>query len=261
MTKLESATNRAFDYLTELRQTAAIRQFFSEIIIGRNGELMGMFGYDAAVKGRLKDAATLKATSPSALYRGLFIQANSVFEAYVRDLSSIVAENKASKVTKYSDLPENFRFQHIHLSGQILKDIKTGTVAGQKFDFDLLTTALGQCFSNTGKFSLMPEVFTLTMGNATPERIETLFDKLGLPEPFNPGVGQNSAIKKVVGESRQAVAAKLAREKLHTIISIRNTVVHGDLSAVVDQSDFEDSIDFIEAIIRSFSEIVEPSLV
>jgi hypothetical protein len=258
MTQLDNAKKRAFSYLAELRHTAAVRQFFSEIIIGRNGELMGAFGYDAAVKARLAQAAKLKATSPAALYRGLFIQANSIFEAYVRDLSSIVAENQASKVAKYSELPENFRLQHIHLSSQILQHMKTGTVAGQKFNFGLLTKALGQCFSNSDEFSIMPEVFTLMMGNPTPDRLETLFEKLGIPEPFNPGVGRSHAIKKVFGELRQASAAKLAKEKLSELVSLRNTLVHGDLSTAVEQSDLDEAVDFFEAMIESFDELARP---
>jgi hypothetical protein len=258
MAQLDSAKDRAFSYVAELRETAAVRQFFSEIIIGRNGELMGAFGYDAAVKARLTEAAKLKATPPSALYRGLFVQANTIFEAYVRDLSSIVAESKASKVSKYSELPDNFRLQHIHLSGQILQHMKTGTLAGQKFNFGGLTNALGQCFSDSDTFSIMPEVFTSMMGNATPDRLESLFEKIGLPEPFNPGVGRSGAIKKVFGEPRQASAAKLAREKLHEIIGVRNTLVHGDLSATVEQSDLDRAIDFLEAMIEALDELARP---
>ncbi len=258
MTQLDSAKDRAFTYLAELRQTAAVREFFSEIIIGRNGELMGAFNYDVVVKERLTQAVKLKTTSSAALYRGLFIQANSIFEAYVRDLSSIVAENKVSKVTKYSELPENFRHQHIYFSSQILQHIRTGTVSGQKFNFNRLTKALGQCFSDSDEFSIIPEVFTFMMGNATPDRLEALFEKLGLPEPFNPGVGRSAAIRKVLGELRQAVAAKLAKEKLHEFVGRRNTLVHGDLSASVEQSDLDEAIEFFQALIQSFDELARP---
>lgn len=260
MTQLDRAKDRAFTYLAELRETAEVRQFFSEIIIGRNGELMGALGYDASVRARLTEAARLKATPPAALYRGLFIQVNSIFESYVRDLSSIVAEVIASKVTKYSELPDNFRLQHIHLSGQVLQHMKTGTLAGQKFDFGRLTNALGQCFSDSKEFSIMPEVFTLMMGNVTPDRLEKLFEKIGLPEPFNPGVGRSEAIKKVFGEARQASAARLAKEKLNEVVGVRNTLVHGDLSATVEQSDLDEAINFLVAMIEALDELARPSI-
>lgn len=261
MAQLDSAKERAFSYIAELRETAAVRQFFSEIIIGRNGELVSAFRHDAAVRARLSEAARLKATPSAALYRGLFVQANSIFEAYVRDLSSIAAEHIASKVTKYSDLPEKFRLQHIHLSGQILQQMKTGTLAGQKFDFGRLTNALGQCFSDADKFSIMPEVFTLMMGNVTPDRLEKLFEKIGLPEPFNPGVGRSVAIKKAIGETRHTSAARLAKVKLHDVVGVRNTLVHGGLSATVDQSDLDEAIDFLEAMIEALDELARPCIV
>ena len=258
MAQLDRAKHRAFSYIAELRETAAVRQFFTEIIIGRNGQLMSALNYDPKVKALLGEATRLKTTSPAALYRGLFIQANSIFEAYVRDLSSIVAEHTASVVTKYSDLPENFRNQHIYLSGQVLQQMKTGTLAGQKFDFGRLTSALGQCFSDAVPFSIMPEVFTLTMGNVTPDRLENLFEKIGLAEPFNPGVGQSARIKKVFNETRQASAAKLAKEKLQEIVGVRNTLVHGDLSTAGEQSDLEEAIDFLEAMIEALDELATP---
>jgi hypothetical protein len=258
MASLDSAKNRAFLYVAELRATAAARQLFTEIVVRRNGELMGALSYDPAAKASLIEAPKLKSTPPAALYRGLFIQANSIFEAYIRDLSSVIAEHRASKVPKYSELPESFRQQHIHLSSQILQHMKTGTLVGQKFDFNRLTAALGQCFSDSVPFSILPEVFTLLMGNVTPDRLESLFEKIGLPEPFDPGVGQSSAIKRVFGEKRHKAAAKLAKDKLHEIVGLRNTLVHGDLSVAVEQSDWEEAVEFLEAMIEALDEIAKP---
>lgn len=260
MAQLDRAKDRAFSYITELRETAAVRQFFTEIIIGRNGQLIGALKYDPDARELLLAAARLKTTPPAALYRGLFIQANSIFEAYVRDLSSIVVEHTASKVTKYSDLPVKFRNQHIHLSGQVLQQMKTGTLSGQKFDFARLTSALGQCFSDSDPFSIMPEVFTITMGNATADRLESLFEKIGLADPFNPGVGQSGKIKKVLNETRKVSAAKLAKDKLNEIVGVRNTLVHGDLSTTVEQSDLDEAINFLEAMIEALDELARPHL-
>lgn len=258
MARLDSAKARALSYLAELRETSEVRQFFSEIVIGRNGELMGAFKYDAAVKARLVEAVKLKATPSTALYRGLFVQANSAFEAYVRDLSSIAADHVIKRVEKYSELPESFRLQHIYSSSQVLQHMKAGTISGQKFDFSGLTKALGQCFSDSTEFSIMPEVFTVMIGNITPDRLEALFDKIGLPEPFNPGVGRNGSIRKVLGETRHGSAAKLAKERLHEVIGLRNTLVHGDLSVAIEQSDFDGTIEFLEAMIDALDEIVKP---
>ena len=261
MAKLDRAKERALAYIAELRQTSEVRQYFMDIVIGLNGPLMGYFSHDPQVKKRLIAATKLKGTPAAALHRGLFVQANSVFEAYVRDVSTIVAENRAANVNKYSDLPDSFRGQHIHYSGLILQHMKTGTLAGQKFNFESLTAALGQCFTDASPFSIMPEVFTLLMGNVTSERLESLFEKIDLPEPFNVGVGGCSSIKRVFGERRNVVAAKLARDKLDDIVGKRNTLVHGDLSATVEQSDLDEAIDFLEAMIEALYEVARPTII
>ena len=79
--QIDGAKDRAYLYLTELQQAVDVRQLFIDIVIGRLGELRGCFQYDKVVLSRLDDALRLKGTSASALYRGLFIQANSIFEA------------------------------------------------------------------------------------------------------------------------------------------------------------------------------------
>jgi len=261
MAKLDRAKARALAYIEELRQTSEVRQYFTDIVIGLNGPLVGYFSHDSEVKKRLIAATKLKATPAAALHRGLFVQANSVFEAYVRDLSTIVIENRAANVDKYSDLPDTFRGQHIHYSGLILQHMKTGTLAGQKFDFESLTAALGQCFTDASPFSIMPEVFTLLMGNVTSERLESLFGKIDLPDPFNVGVGGCSSIKQVFAERRNVVASRLARETLDNIVSKRNTIVHGDLSTTVEQSDLDEAIDFLEAMIKAIDELARPCLI
>jgi len=63
----------------------------------------------------------------------------------------------------------------------------------------------------------------------------------------------------VLGEQRQASAAKLAKEKLHEIIGVRNTLVHGDLSITVEQSDLDEAINFLEAMVGALDELARPT--
>lgn len=256
MTEFDAAKARAFNYLKELRETAEIRQIFNDILVGRNGELLGLFAYDREIKDRIRGAANLKTTSTTVMYKGLFIQSHSVFESYVRDLSRIVLRKRSEAAANYFELPEDLRLNHIHYSAGVLRQIKSGTVSGQRFDFDGLIRALGNCFSGSEIFSIVPEVFTLMMGNASPDRLENLFRELGLEDPFNPGIGRNAHIKKVLNESRQAPAARLAKKELKRLLDLRNTLVHGDFSASVEKSDFDDAVNFFEAVIEGLHEIV-----
>jgi hypothetical protein len=259
--EIDGAKRRAYLYLTELEQAVDVRQLFIDIIIGRLGELRECFKYDKAVLSRLGDALKLKGTPASALYRGLFIQANSIFEAYVREISSIVVDNIASKASRYSQLSETFRHQHIASSGRILREINTGSLTHHKVNFDKLTKSLGTCFSDVENFSLAPEVFTLTIGNITPDRLEDLFKKLKLQPPFEPGVGRSSAIQKALGEARRQQAAALAREKLQEIVRKRNVLVHGDSDLAIERSDLNETLIFLKAMIDALGDLARESTI
>lgn len=253
--KIDGARDRAYRYLEELQQTADVRDFFNDIIIKRFGELRQHFRLDTAALARLSDAIKLKSTSPNALYRGLFIQANSIFEIFVREFSSIVADNIASQASRYSQLPEAFRHQHIALSGKILREINTGDLTLHRVNFNNLTSALGKCFSDAENFSLASEVFTLKIGNITPERLKDLFEQLALPHPFRPGVGNNGAIQKVLGEKSKQTAANLAEKKLKEIVRKRNLLVHGDSDLAVERSDLNETFDFLKALISALGDL------
>jgi hypothetical protein len=253
--KIDGARDRAYRYLEELQQTADVRDFFNDIIIKRHGELRQQFHHDTAALSRLSDAIKLKSTSPNALYRGLFIQANSIFEIFVREFSSIVADNIASQASKYSQLPETFRHQHIALSGKILREINTGDLTLHRVNFKNLTSALGKCFSDAEDFSLASEVFTLKIGNITPERLKDLFEQLALPHPFKPGVGNNGAIQKVLAEKSKQTAANLAEKKLKEIVKKRNLLVHGDSDLAIERSDLNETFDFLKALISALGDL------
>lgn len=260
MTKLEDGKSYAEGYLAELRETAEIRNLFTDILVNRNGQLKGLFSQEPMMKRRLDEAARLKATEPGALYRGLFVQGVTTFENSVRQLVTAAVEITASKSAKYSYLPEKLRNHHAYHAGQVLSHMKEGHLFGQPFRFDLLVKNLGDCFTDQESYSMMPEVFTLLMGNATPGRLESLFEKLDLPEPFGPGVGETSSIQKNRNATRKTEAAKLARDELDRLIKMRNTIVHGDLTLTVQLSDFHEAIDFFEAMIDGLYEVVSNHL-
>ncbi len=163
MTSLDTPKTLASTYLSELRDTAEIRGIFSDILIGRNGELRGFLSYDRNVVDRLNDAARLKTTGPAALYRGLIVQSVSVFENFVKELASATIALNVNRAGRYSSLSDKFRNQHAYHAGQVLTHVNKGVLPGQKFGFSILMKNLGDCFSDQDSFDVMPEVFTLLM--------------------------------------------------------------------------------------------------
>ncbi len=184
MEPLETAKAVSDAYFDELRATVEIRQAYHDIIVLNSVTLFAAFEHDARLKSRLKDALKLKTTDQSALLRGLFVQAVGVFDEFVRSLISSKIEERSKACDKYNDLSEKLRNGFISNSGKVLTHYGRGTVNGVRYDFNRLTSSLIACLSNSKDYFLEPRVFTILMGNSTPDRLKNLFEAVDLPAPF-----------------------------------------------------------------------------
>ncbi|MBS4051232.1 MAG: hypothetical protein KGZ69_08515 [Methylomonas sp.] len=252
MASLESAKTTAENYLEEILSTIQIRQSYHDIVVSQSGVLFSAFAHDSVAKGKLKEALKYKGTDANSLYMALVVQANGVFEQYIRAFTSAVLDVRRSACTKYSELDEKLRYEHIVCSARVLSFLKKGNVNGQEFNFDQLISHLGVCFSDEPDFYLGGEVFTILLGNCTPSRLEGLFESLGLPVPFSDLIGENAKLKKRIKETKRAKVAKMAREELERLINLRNTIVHGDLRPTVTLTEVTESVEFFFALIDAF---------
>lgn len=257
MAMLDSAKSVADAYFDELRDTAEIRQVYHDLIVSNAGTLFGAFAEDAHLKRRLTDALKLKTTDQSALLRGLFVQAVGAFDEFVRSLVSAVIEEKVKSSDKYSKLGEPLRNGFMSHSGRALSYYGSGTVNGVRYDFGKLTLSLAGCLSDSKDYFLDPRVFTITMGNSTPERLEKIFKILELPEPFSADLGDNSELKRATGETRKARIAELAKIRLSELIELRNNIAHGELTSAISPDEFQDNVNFLSALTSALKELCE----
>lgn len=260
MATLDSAKSLADAYFDELRATAEIRQAYHDIIVLNAPTLYGAFGHDAKLKGRLTDVLKLKTTDQSALLRGLFVQAIGVFDEFVRSLISAVLDKRTNDSGKYSDLNESLRNGFISQSGRVLSHYGSGTVNGVRYDFSKLTSSLAVCLSDSAGYFLEPRVFTILMGNSTPDRLKKLFATVGLPEPFSPDLGECGELKKAMGETRKAQVAQMAEERLAALIALRNDIAHGYLTTSISADEFREHIKVLCALTSALKELCEKNI-
>ncbi|MGZ0078026.1 hypothetical protein [Methylomonas sp. YC3] len=224
MASLNSAITTAENYLEEIISTVRIRQSYNDIVVSQSGMLYSAFTHDPIAKGKLQEALKYKDTDTNSLYMALVVQANGVFEQYIRVFTSVVVDTRRGDCTKYSELHEDLRTEHIVCSARVLSFLKKGDVNGQKFDFQRLISQLGFCFSDQSEFSISGDVFTILLGNCTPTRLEGLFKSLCLPEPFSELIGENAKLKKRMKETKKGKVAKMAREELERQIDLSRLV-------------------------------------
>jgi hypothetical protein len=256
MSKLDDAKNVANTYLDEVVATVEIRQSFTKVLIPSSGTLLGNQSV-AYLKPELQKALKHRHAQPNATYKPLVVQVCGIFESYVRSVTQAVIEDRFETAESYWDLSEAFRNDHITHAANVLAHLKKGHVMGAAYRFDDLLLNLGKGLGGQKGYKLNPEIFTKLMGNPTAKRLEGLFSTLSLPEPFSDDLGKSLDLQNFFNERAKRRVAKLARDTIDEKIDLRNKIVHGDLTLVVDLTDIEETVSFFRALISGLHELVQ----
>lgn len=256
MSKLDAAKSLANSYLDEIDATIEIRQSYNNIVVAQARVLIGALAHDKAAQGVVQRALRHKTVDPSTLYKSLMVQINGVFENYVRSLVKAIVEDRFETVERYTRLDQGFRNNHITHAARVLTYVKAGSVMGVAYNFDDLLTNLGKGLSGQKGYKLNPEVYTKLMGNCRAERLEKLFEAISLPKPFSDVLGQNAQIKAHFKDKTKGRVATRARSKLDSQITLRNDIVHGDLTRAVDLNELQDTLGYFRALISGLDELV-----
>jgi hypothetical protein len=259
MTPFDRARSGAHAAIEEVVANMRVRQSFATFILGQAGDLFNYAADKPHVKEELRELMKLKSADPSVVYRGLLIQLNGAFESFVKSLVSSRVTEIATSATCFDDLEEDLRLSYAAHAGRTLSKVHDGTVNGVSYDFSALQKNLGGCFSGVTPFALNGEVFTLQMGNCTPDRLEKVFAQVRLPDPFGDPVGRHKAIQAWCREGKARRAATLARDELELQIETRNNIVHGLASKEVVPNDIERAAVFFAALIDAFTDAATTS--
>ncbi len=260
MVDLVSAKKNTTLYLDEIEETLAIRKAFNDIVVTRQGLLFPAFQHDSQGKASLREALKSKDVDESAMNRGLVIQANSVFELFIRNLVAAVTDHISGSADQFSKIEKNFQNQFLAHAGRVMNYLPSGIVSGQSFDFQALLDSVRKCLGNESPYQIYSPAFSVLMGNCTPEKLEKLFDILGLKGPFADDLGRSTELQRVLNERGHRRAANLARSTLGQQIDLRNDIVHGQLVRAVSTVDVEQSVAFFRALVSALSSLVEQEL-
>jgi hypothetical protein len=256
MSELDRAKTVADSYIDEISGTVEIRRTYNDIIVAHAGQLYGAFAGDKWARTKLDAALKLTGVDPSTSYKPLIVQLNGVFENYIRSVVKAVIEERFEKAETYFALEQGFRNTHVTHAAKVLSFIKSGTVMGAAYNFEVLLKNLGLSLSGHKDFKLSHEVFTKLMGNCTPSRLTELFESLDLPTPFSNALGENAQLCKHFKDNAKGRVASNAERVLKAQIDLRNDIVHGELTRAVDLAELQESISFFSALISGLDELV-----
>jgi len=240
-------------YFSELESTASIRSAFHDIVVTNSQVLFTAFSHDKMMLGRLKDSLRLRFVDQNSLYKGLFIQAVSVFESFIRSTVTYVIDNHVTKEPQYSKLELALRNYYISNSGKALSYFGSGSINGVKYDFDKLTESLASCFNDSENYHIESRVFTISMGNCTSSRLESLFSKLLVSDDIFSKISNDVHLRKVLNETRRNNIKALIKDRLDNIIDVRNDIAHGEITRSVSKDEFEDCLQFLRGLIKALA--------
>lgn len=259
MNSLQRARRGAEAEMKEITDNLGVIRSFKSLFVARAPSLFPREGLDAGLRRELEKVLALGQTDLRPAYAGLYVQVHGVVERYINGLVAACVERIAAGKTSYSDLPPDFARSHSAHAGRALGYISDGSVNGVSFDFPALTAALAVCFADTSQPVLVSRVFTISMGNCTPERLKSLFGILGLSEPFADDIGSHSEIKALPSYRGGARAlAKQAKKDWKDALSLRNRILHDASSVpVITDSDVVQLSALALALIAAFESKVD----
>lgn len=258
MDPLQLARSGAEAELKEIGDNIAVMQAFKSLFVARSAELFARGNMNGGLKRDLDAVLRLASADLNPSFAGLFVQVHGVFERYINGLTRACVEKITEGISRYSELKDEFAKSHTAHAGRVLGHIAEGNVNGVSFDFSSLISNLAICFADKSPPVLTPGVFTISMGNCTPDRLKALFAILKLSDPFGDTLGSHARIKALEGYRGGARAlSKQARDEWKDAINKRNRIVH-DSSAVpsVSEADVVGLSTLALALIAAFEDQV-----
>ncbi|MEN4767285.1 MAE_28990/MAE_18760 family HEPN-like nuclease [Duffyella gerundensis] len=256
MKKIDTSLGLANLQFSEISSSITIWNSYSKILLRHSPSILGAI-YDSQSRLDITNALKEKSVSGDIFHRSMFIQAYSIFEFYIKAVTTEIIDTISFGKEKYSCFDQKFRDTHLVLTAKVLSHLKSGSVNGIPHNFATTTKNLGDCLLNLEPFELNKEVFTLLMGNCTPERIDALFKNLNLPCPFDEkssSLGRHNGLQKHFASGKTAENTRQTTQKLKEMIDKRNDMVHGNITSTITLNELEETVEFTKFLVEALND-------
>jgi hypothetical protein len=157
------------------------------------------------------------------------------FEYCMRQVVETVADDIASLVSRYSDLPETIRTALKSRTLEVAQNPK-------RYGFDdsgveaLLTNLVANIASTTSTVSIVSSVLSITEGNLKDRVLADLLKRIGMTDYWK-DVGKQTAMKLALDRTSDGEATVAAQTFLNAIMEERNQVAHPTASTTFPDPD------------------------
>jgi RiboL-PSP-HEPN len=199
-------------------------------------------------------------------YKASIISLYGLLERYIEIWIHEYLGSLCKLIDSYARLDEKLQENHFDLSVKLIAIITSRENAKyQHLSKEIIINKLHKCISNSDKYSINPEAFTISSGNLKHKRIVSLFETINIS--LNSELKINKTLQSYFQSERQiSNIANLSTENLFNIIDDlverRNQIAHGsDISDILDISALEPYLRFLEKYCQAVFEILNKEII
>ncbi|MGE3832481.1 MAG: MAE_28990/MAE_18760 family HEPN-like nuclease [Parvibaculaceae bacterium] len=211
-------------------------------------ELFAFGAIPEYLKNDFNRALNIKSAPETVAYRGLILQLYGAFERFVTEITEATLNAIQAKAKRYSELPEGLRNSHTVGSARLLTKLHDRTINGVPFDFASLQLNMAACFGDDENYRLGADAFTALLGVCTSERVDSVFEAMGIGKAFDDQLGKHPSVKSWAKGAGAREAFKLARDSLNELVRLRNQIAHNLADPEVLDAEVEAAADLLSAL-------------
>lgn len=172
----------------------------------------------------LHDASRLRRTDLPVLSGSLQLYLIGRFEYCIRQIVQVIADEIASRATKYSDLPDSLRTELKNRTIEVAQNPR-------RYGYDelqaeaLLASLVGNLHSAAGPLSISSGVLSITESNMKDRVLAELLKRVGMND-FWREVGKQANVKLQLEKMTDGETTTEAQARLNTLMDERNHVAH-----------------------------------
>lgn len=214
-------------------------------------ELREHIFYIKNIKGSVKQESEFisylsSTTEKKFNYKSLIISLYGIIEYFSENFLKKYLEELTQVVPEYEKLDSKIKEGHIRNTANLALKIGSGYHKYRSISADDIIHNLSGCLNNQQPYTMNYEAFTLLSGNLKHSKICELFGQVDVD--INQEFTELGSFPNIDSENKY--------HKIDDIVERRNEIAHGGLSNLLDITEFDDYIDFLELYVQSLAKIL-----
>lgn len=184
-------------------------------------------------------------------YKSLIISLYGIVESFSEKFVIKYLENISILISEYPNLKKIIQNKNIYNSALLaLKVIEQKSIKYNHLKENEIIENLYSCINNDNNYILNYDSFTMFSGNLKHQKICDLFTQIGID--LNTEFTKKADFNLSNSENQF--------KKLDELVEMRNEVAHGNINQLLNPSEIEEYVEFIEKYFTNLFEILEEDL-